>query len=80
MATTNAKKTKNQKSSKKVKALAKIAGGQGQHTPSKPYTPQPPQQLSRDQFEIRTHKRLLDIIDPTPGSVESLMHLELPRR
>ena len=33
---------------------------------------------SREQFEIRTHKRLLDIIDPTPQTVESLMQLDLP--
>jgi small subunit ribosomal protein S10 len=33
---------------------------------------------SREQFEIRTHKRLLDIIDPTPKTVDSLMGLSLP--
>lgn len=32
---------------------------------------------SRDQFEIRTHKRLLDIVDPTPQTVDALMKLEL---
>ena len=32
---------------------------------------------SREQFEIRTHKRLLDIIDPTPGTVDALMKLDL---
>ena len=32
---------------------------------------------SRDQFEIRTHKRLLDIIDPTPQTVDALMKLDL---
>ena len=32
---------------------------------------------SREQFEIRTHKRLLDIIDPTPQTVDALMKLEL---
>ena len=32
---------------------------------------------SRDQFEIRTHNRLLDIIDPTPQTVEALMKLDL---
>ena len=32
---------------------------------------------SRGQFEIRTHKRLLDIIDPTPQTVEALMKLDL---
>lgn len=33
---------------------------------------------SREQFEMRTHKRLIDIIDPTPQTIDSLMHLELP--
>ena len=33
---------------------------------------------SRDQWEIRTHKRLLDIVDPTPKAVDSLMRLDLP--
>ena len=32
---------------------------------------------SREQFEIRTHKRLLDIIDPTPQTVDELMKLDL---
>ena len=32
---------------------------------------------SREQFEIRTHKRLLDIVDPTPQTVEALMKLDL---
>ena len=31
----------------------------------------------RDQFEIRTHKRLLDIVDPTPQTVDALMKLDL---
>jgi len=33
---------------------------------------------SREQFEMRTHKRLLDIVDPTPQTVDSLMKLDLP--
>jgi len=33
---------------------------------------------SREQFEKRTHKRLIDIIDPTPKAVDSLMRLDLP--
>lgn len=33
---------------------------------------------SREQFEMRTHKRLIDIIDPTPQTIDALMHLELP--
>jgi small subunit ribosomal protein S10 len=33
---------------------------------------------SREQFEVRTHKRLLDILEPTPQTVEALMKLDLP--
>ena len=33
---------------------------------------------SRDQFEIRTHLRLMDILDPTDKTVDALMNLELP--
>ncbi len=33
---------------------------------------------SREQFEMRIHKRLIEIIDPTPKTVEELMKLELP--
>ena len=33
---------------------------------------------SREQFEIRTHRRLLDIVDPTPQTVDALMKLDLP--
>ena len=33
---------------------------------------------SREQFEIRTHKRLLDILEPTPHTVDALMKLDLP--
>ena len=32
---------------------------------------------SREQFESRTHKRLIDIIEPTPATVEALMKLDL---
>jgi len=32
---------------------------------------------SREQFEMRTHKRLLDIIDPKPQTVDALMKLDL---
>ncbi|MDP6173042.1 MAG: 30S ribosomal protein S10 [Rhodospirillales bacterium] len=32
---------------------------------------------SREQFEIRIHKRLLDILDPTPETVDALMKLDL---
>ena len=33
---------------------------------------------SREQFEIRTHKRLLDIVDPTSRTVDELKKLNLP--
>ena len=33
---------------------------------------------SREQFERRTHKRLIDVIKPSPKTVEALMSLELP--
>src|ERR1041385_6243999 len=33
---------------------------------------------SREQFEIRTHKRLLDILEPTQQTVDALMKLDLP--
>ena len=32
---------------------------------------------SREQFEVRTHKRLIDILDPTPQTVDALMKLDL---
>jgi len=32
---------------------------------------------SREQFELRTHKRLLDILEPTPQTVDALMKLDL---
>ncbi len=33
---------------------------------------------SREQFEIRTHKRMLDILEPTQQTVDALMKLDLP--
>jgi len=33
---------------------------------------------SREQFEMRTHKRLIDILDPNPKTIDALMHLDLP--
>ena len=33
---------------------------------------------SREQFEVRTHKRLVDILEPTPQTVDALMKLDLP--
>ena len=33
---------------------------------------------SREQFELRTHKRLIDILNPTPKTADALMRLDLP--
>src|SRR5262249_39264120 len=33
---------------------------------------------SREQFEMRTHKRLIDVLDPTPKTVDALMPLNVP--
>ncbi|MBI4036425.1 30S ribosomal protein S10 [Candidatus Daviesbacteria bacterium] len=33
---------------------------------------------SREAFEIKTHKRVMDIVEPTPKTIDSLMHLEIP--
>ncbi len=33
---------------------------------------------SREQFELRTHKRLIDIVEPNPKTVDALMRLDLP--
>ncbi len=33
---------------------------------------------SREEFEMRTHKRLIDILDPSSSTVDSLMRLDLP--
>ena len=33
---------------------------------------------SRDQYEMRTHKRLIDIFNPTPKTIENLTNLDLP--
>ena len=34
--------------------------------------------VHREQFEIRTHKRLIDIVNPSPKTVDALMRLNLP--
>ena len=56
-------------STKEIVSTAKRTGAQvrGPHIDKK----------SRDQWEIRTHKRLLDIVDPTPQTVDALMKLDL---
>lgn len=33
---------------------------------------------SREQFEMRVHKRIIDVLDPTPKTIDNLMNLSLP--
>jgi len=33
---------------------------------------------SREQFEMRTHKRLIDVYDPASNTIDNLMHLDIP--
>ncbi|MDO8471669.1 MAG: 30S ribosomal protein S10 [bacterium] len=33
---------------------------------------------SREQFEMRTHKRMIDVFDPASNTIDNLMHLDLP--
>ena len=33
---------------------------------------------AREQFERRTHKRLIEIVEPTPQTIDALMHIDLP--
>ena len=33
---------------------------------------------AREQFEVRVHKRLIDVLDPTPKTIDALMNLSLP--
>ncbi|EKD91505.1 MAG: hypothetical protein ACD_30C00002G0002 [uncultured bacterium] len=42
--------------------------------PKSPFT----DKNSQETFEIKTHKRVVDIIEPTDKTIDSLMHLELP--
>ena len=63
------------------RTLAKIAGPIPLPTTKNKYTVLRSPHVdkkSREQFEIRTHKRLLDILDPTPQTVDALMKLDLP--
>ena len=64
-----------------VKAGAKVSGPVPLPTRINKYTvPRSPHvnKKAREQFEMRTHKRLIDILDPTQKVVEALMKLELP--
>jgi len=60
---------------------AKVAGPTPLPTSKKKYTVNRSTFVhkdSRDQYEIRVHKRLIDIIDSTPRTVDTLMSLNLP--
>lgn len=60
---------------------AKIAGPVPLPTSKKKYTVNRStfvHKNARDQYEIRVHKRLIDIVSPTPKTVDTLMSLNLP--
>jgi small subunit ribosomal protein S10 len=64
-----------------VKAGSKVAGPIPLPTRTSKYTVLRSPHVNkkaREQFEMRTHKRLIDIIDPTSKVMDSLMRLELP--
>ena len=64
-----------------VKADAKVSGPVPLPTRINKYTVLRSPHVNkkaREQFEMRTHKRLIDILEPTPKVVEALMKLELP--
>ena len=64
-----------------VKAGAKVSGPAPLPTRINKYTVLRSPHVNkkaREQFEMRTHKRLIDILEPTPKVVEALMKLELP--
>ena len=64
-----------------VRAGAKVSGPIPLPTRIKKYTVLRSPHVNkkaREQFEMRTHKRLIDILDPTQKVVEALMKLELP--
>ena len=64
-----------------VKAGAKVSGPEPLPTRINKYTVLRSPHVNkkaREQFEMRTHKRLIDILEPTPKVVEALMKLELP--
>ncbi len=64
-----------------VKAGAKVSGPVPLPTRINKYTVLRSPHINkkaREQFEMRTHKRLIDILDPTQKVVEALMKLELP--
>mgnify|MGYP001611774491 FL=1 len=64
-----------------IRTGAKVAGPVPLPTDKERYTVTTSPHVDKDareQFEIRTHKRLIDIIEPTPKTLDALMHLELP--
>ena len=64
-----------------VKAGSKVAGPIPLPTKTSKYTVLKSPHVNkkaREQFEMRTHKRLIDIIEPTSAVMDALMKLELP--
>jgi small subunit ribosomal protein S10 len=63
-----------------VKAGTKVAGPVPLPTKVNKFTVlrSPHVKKAREQFEMRTHKRLIDIIDPSSSVMDALMRLELP--
>jgi small subunit ribosomal protein S10 len=64
-----------------IRTGAKVAGPVPLPTERETYTVTTSPHVDKDareQFEIRTHKRLIDIIEPTPKTLDALAHLELP--
>ena len=62
---------------KKV-GMTRLFQADGRHVPVTVLRSPHVDKKSREQFEIRTHKRLLDILEPTPQTVDALMKLDLP--
>lgn len=64
-----------------IRTGAKVAGPIPLPTRAERYTVTTSPHVNKDareHFEIRTHKRLIDIIEPTPKTLDALMNLELP--
>lgn len=60
---------------------AKVAGPIPLPTRSRSYTVNRSSHVyksSMEHFEVKTHKRLIDIIEPTPKTIEALQHLQMP--
>ena len=57
--------------------MSRVFSGEGNHVAVTVLRSPHVDKKSREQFEIRTHKRVLDIVDPTPQTVDALMKLDL---